>query len=46
LRAAIDLAELNPIEGRPVLSVVYARFTEGFDRPDLMRAQRLLKSLA
>jgi predicted ATPase len=44
LRAAIDLAELQPADGIELLSAVYNRFTEGFARPDLTRARRLLES--
>jgi predicted ATPase/DNA-binding winged helix-turn-helix (wHTH) protein len=49
LRVATDLAELRQAEGcaaegRELLSAVYGRFTEGFQRPDLLRAQGLLKS--
>ena len=44
LRAAIDLAELRPTDGVELLSAVYGRFTEGFERPDLTRARRLLEN--
>jgi len=51
LRSAIDLAELRqaqsrPDEGKAVLSAVYDRFTEGFERADLRRARTLLEALA
>jgi predicted ATPase len=50
LRAARNLAELRQTqgrsdEGRLILSAVYDRFTEGFDRPDLEAARTLLKML-
>jgi predicted ATPase len=51
LRAARNLAELRQAqgrgeEGRLVLSGVYDRFKEGFDRADLEAARTLLKTLA
>jgi predicted ATPase len=51
LRSAIDFAELRrdqqrPEEGKAVLSAVYDRFTEGFERADLRRARTLLETLA
>jgi predicted ATPase/DNA-binding winged helix-turn-helix (wHTH) protein len=47
LRAATDLAALLAGQGRPtdarnVLQPVFARFTEGFDTPDLIAAERVL----
>ena len=51
LRSAIDLAELRQAEERrdeakAILSAVYDRFTEGFDRTDLRRARTLMETLA
>jgi predicted ATPase len=50
LRAGRNLAELRQAQGRSeeariLLSAVYDRFTEGFDRPDLTAARSLLKTL-
>jgi len=49
LRAATALARLCQEQGRAdeacaVLRPIYGRFTEGFDYPDLVRAQALLES--
>jgi predicted ATPase len=51
LRGALHLAHLRleqkrPDEARQILSPVYARFTEGFDAPDLRAAKLLLDSVA
>jgi class 3 adenylate cyclase/tetratricopeptide (TPR) repeat protein len=50
LRAATRLARLYQSQGRAdeanaVLQPIYARFTEGFDYPDLVRARSVLESL-
>jgi predicted ATPase len=50
LRAARNLAELRQTQGRGeegqlILSGVYDRFTEGFDRADLVAARTLLRML-
>ena len=49
LRTAVDLARLRAKQGRSdarsLLQPVYARFTEGFDTPDLKTAERLLATL-
>ncbi len=51
LRAAMSLSRLwqgreQNEEARQMLAQVYARFTEGFDTPDLKEARRLLDELA
>ncbi len=51
LRAAIDLAQLRLTlgrgpEGADMLSAVYSRFSEGFERADLRSARDLLDALA
>ncbi len=51
LRAATSLARLlqkqgRAAKGRELLAECYARFTEGFDTPDLQQARGLLKELA
>ena len=51
LRAAVSLARLlaeksRREEGRDLLAPIYAAFTEGFDRPDLMAAKTLLAELS
>ncbi|MCB0109488.1 MAG: AAA family ATPase, partial [Caldilineaceae bacterium] len=51
LRATVSLARLWQRQGRIAeaherLSAVYARFTEGFDTPDLQEARALLADLA
>ncbi|MEJ2266573.1 MAG: hypothetical protein P8X95_24260, partial [Anaerolineales bacterium] len=51
LRATIDLARLWQKQGRgdnarEALSEIYAWFTEGFETPDLIKAQALLEELA
>jgi predicted ATPase len=51
LRAATSLARLlgkqgRAAKGRELLAESYARFTEGFDTPDLQQARGLLKELA
>ena len=51
LRAATGLARLSRdqvwcSEARELLAPVYARFTEGFDAPDLIEAKTLLRELA
>jgi predicted ATPase len=51
LRASVDLAQLQlargePVRARETLAPVYARFSEGLDRPDLQQAAALLDSLA
>jgi predicted ATPase/DNA-binding winged helix-turn-helix (wHTH) protein len=50
LRAAMSLAGLQSDGGdranaRAVLAAAYGRFTEGFDHPDLLAAQEMLRSL-
>jgi predicted ATPase len=50
LRTATSLARLHLAEGRPAearaaLAPVHDRFSEGFARPDLMRAAALLKEI-
>jgi predicted ATPase len=50
LRAAVSLARLRQAEGRRaeahhLLAPVYGRFAEGFDRPDLVEAKRLIDEL-
>ena len=50
LRAATSLARLLgdracPAEARDLLAPIYAAFTEGFERPDLMAAKALLAQL-
>ena len=50
LRATTSLATLLESEGRPreaadMLANVLARFTEGFDTPDLIRARNLLDGM-
>jgi class 3 adenylate cyclase len=50
LRTAIDLAEIWREQGRPaaakeVLAPIYSWFDEGFNRPDLLTAQALLREL-
>ena len=45
LRAALDLARLgHAADAARVLEELYARFTEGFDTPDLIEAKGLLAS--
>ena len=51
LRAAISLVRLKQQQGmhnnsRQLLAEVYSRFTEGFDTPDLKRANGLLRELS
>jgi predicted ATPase len=51
LRAATSLARLysnedKNAEARDLLAPIYARFTEGFETPDLREAKTLLDSLA
>jgi predicted ATPase/DNA-binding winged helix-turn-helix (wHTH) protein len=51
LRVSCDLAKLCYAEGhardaRQILSVIRSRFTEGFGRPDLLAADRLLEAWA
>jgi hypothetical protein len=48
LRAALDLYELRAgdgraKEGRTLLASVLARFTQGFDRPELARASAIVR---
>jgi predicted ATPase len=50
LRAATSLSRLlsqtgRSREARDMLTAVYAAFTEGFDRPDLLAAKMLLAEL-
>jgi predicted ATPase len=50
LRTATSLARLRSLQGRrdearDVLAPVYARFTEGFESPDLAAARHLLDEL-
>jgi predicted ATPase len=50
LRAAVDLARLRVVQGRPnearhSLTPVYERFTEGFETADLRAARAILESL-
>ncbi len=50
LRAALPLCRLllrrgQRAEARELLAPLYARFTEGFDAPDLVRARALLEAL-
>lgn len=51
LRTAMSLAKLLAENGRrneahDLLAPVYAAFTEGFDKPDLLAAKTLLAELA
>jgi predicted ATPase len=51
LRAAVGLAKLSREQDRrheahDLLAPVYARFTEGFDTPDLKTAKALLEELS
>ena len=51
LRAATSLAGLWKVQGKgkeahQMLAEVYAWFTEGFETPDLIKAQKLLETLA
>jgi predicted ATPase/DNA-binding winged helix-turn-helix (wHTH) protein len=51
LRATIDLARMlrdngKNAQARNVLSLVYSRFSEGFETSDLQKAARLLRELA
>ena len=51
LRAATSLARLLQLqarfdEARAVLAAPYGWFSEGFDTPDLQKAQSLLRELA
>jgi predicted ATPase/DNA-binding winged helix-turn-helix (wHTH) protein len=50
LRATLDLTRLHRMQGRESdagkrLKAVYARFTEGFDTPDLTRARTFIEQL-
>jgi predicted ATPase len=49
LRATADIANLwasqNRSDARPLLRSVYVKFSEGYDTPDLRRAERLLAAL-
>ena len=49
LRAAVSLGRLWTKQGQPerareLLAPIYARFTEGFDCPDLVEARALLET--
>jgi predicted ATPase len=51
LRAALDLARLRRLQGKPqqareLLAPVYGWFTEGFDTLDLKEAKALLEEFA